>query len=221
MAKLDRVMESMITIIEREREKGPIDVQLLFVKMTLDAIGVVAFDSNLGGLDGSRDVHALLLQAGYMTRERLLNPLKKAYTKYFSNSKLSKRQNAIIDGLTAEWDRLTKEILERDDPPDGEEPMWHVLRNLKDPETNETIPYKSLLCEVATVVLGGMVPLNISKVLKFERMKFRILRLTSWAGSLLFSERTLMLFRNCWRNSHSMDCTVPMQRKSRLKILGS
>jgi len=156
MPRLNKVMQKMISIIEEKREGGPIDVQPLFVKMTLDAIGVVAFDTALGGLDDSRNLYSLLLEAGYITRDRFRNPPKKAFVKYFPKSKEAQRQNAIIGALNAEYDRITTEILDRDDPSNDEEPMWFALRNLKDPDTNETIARGRLLSEVATVVIAGM-----------------------------------------------------------------
>jgi len=73
----------------------------------------------------------------------------------FPKSKEAQRQNSLIGALNKEWDKLTGEILRRDDP-SGEEPMWDALRNLKMPETNEPIAHNSLRGEVATVVLGGM-----------------------------------------------------------------
>jgi len=156
MPRLSQVMEKMINVIEDERSEGPIDVQSLFVRMTLDAIGATAFDSNFGGLDGSRDLYRMMLQGGYIFRDRLNNPLKSLYVKYFPKSKEAQRQNSVVDALTAHWKRLTEEFLSRDDPPNGEEPLWHVLINLTDPETNKPIAYQSLVSEVAGVVIGGM-----------------------------------------------------------------
>jgi len=123
--------------------------------MTLDMIGVVAFDTNLGGLDDSRNIYELLKETAFVARMRFLNPFNRAYVSLFPNSKEAQRQNRTIGGLTAEWDKLTNEALNRDDPED-DEPMWYALKNLKDPETNKPLSFESLRCEMGQVVLAGM-----------------------------------------------------------------
>jgi len=155
LPKVNSVVEKVISIIEARKKDGPVDVQSLFVKMTLDAIGVVAFETNLGGLDGSRSIYDLLLQAGYIARQRFVNPVKRAYFGLFPNSAEARRQQSIIDNLSKEWKKLTKEILKRDDPVGGE-PIWHLLRTLKYPETQEPFEFKDLMFEMAGVVLAGM-----------------------------------------------------------------
>lgn len=154
--KLNKVIDNLINIVESRRENGPIDMKPLLVNLTLDTIGEVAFESNLGGLDGSRELYALMQRTSEIMRRRLLNPLLRIYVRCFPNSKEAQRHNAISDGLTAEWDQVTAEILKRDDPSSDEEPLWSVLRNMKDPDTNEQITYDSLRAELATLVISGM-----------------------------------------------------------------
>lgn len=155
MPKLNKVCQKMIDVIEAQRE-GAIECQDLFVRLTLDIIGLVAFDTNLGGLDGSRSINSLIRKGGYIIRERFTNPLKMIYCKLFPKSKEAQRQNAIIERLTSEWDRLAKKILSKEAPPEGEAPIWFSLRNLKDPETDKPIQYNTLIAEIAGVVIAGM-----------------------------------------------------------------
>jgi len=49
-----------------------------------------------------------------------------------------------------------KEILEKEDPSEDEEPMWFVLSNIKHPDTNEQLTYNNLRAELATVIMAGM-----------------------------------------------------------------
>ena len=156
MPKIHDVMQKMISIIESAREKGPIDVQRLFVSMTLDAVGSIAFDENLGGLDGSREIHNLILQIGYVSRQLLYNPLKALYIKLFPRSKAGRHRTLIVSKLNDEWKKLTDKILSRDDPVNGEEPIWYGLKHLTDPETKKRVDYDLLLAEIAGVVVGGM-----------------------------------------------------------------
>ena len=156
MPKINDVMRKMISVIEAARENGPIEVQKLFVSMTLDAIGSIAFDENLGGLDGSREMHDLILAAGYVIGEALFNPLKAVYAKLFPNSKAGRHRTSVIGRLYSEWKWLTDEILSRDDPANGEEPIWYGLKHLTDPETKKPLDYDLLLAEVAGVVVAAM-----------------------------------------------------------------
>jgi len=156
MPRLNNVVQDLIKIIESKREQGPIDVQSLFVKMSLDAIGVVAFETNLGGLDGSGNIHELVLKATYVSKELLFDIVKRICCKLFPNCKTARRHRAIVDALTAEWDKLTKETLRREDPSNDEQTIWHGMRNVTDPDTNERLSFSLLRAELATVILGGM-----------------------------------------------------------------
>ena len=154
--KLMAALKHVEAAIDDEREAGPIDFQELCVKMTLDTIGLVALDANLGGLDGSREIHKLLLECNLIGFQRVFNFWTALCCKYFPNSPKIQQQEATIRRLTAEWDRLTAEISKYDDPPHGENPIWHGFKSLVDPETGKSIPYKSLRAEIAGIVLAGM-----------------------------------------------------------------
>lgn len=153
MPEMDKVIQKAIDIIESNRKASAVDVQNLFVRMTLDIIGVIAFGSDMGGLDDSRATYSLIRQA---VKEESMDPLRDIYLKLFPNCQAAQKKKRTIDNLTAEWDRLTKEVLERDPPSDGTTPIWSTLRNLIDPETEQEISYSSLRAELATVVITGM-----------------------------------------------------------------
>ena len=154
--KTEVVMQKMVDVIESQREKGPIDVQRLFVAMTLDVIGAIAFDKNMGGLDGSRDTLNLILAAGHITGDIHRNPLKEIYCKLFPSSQAGRHRSSVVGRLRDEWKELTDEILARDDPDNGEEPLWYGLKHLADPETKKRVDYDLLLAEVSGVVVSGM-----------------------------------------------------------------
>ena len=156
MPKIQGIIKNVITVIESARENGPIDVQRLFVSMTLDVIGAVAFHANLGGLDGSREMLDLILAAGYIAGENYDNPFKSVYCKLFPYSKAGRHRSSIISKLRNQWKWLTDEILARRDPDNGEEPIWYGLKHLTDPETKKRVDYDLLLAEIAGVVVGGM-----------------------------------------------------------------
>ena len=150
------IIDQMIDCIEAERGKGAIDVQQLCTRLTLDIIGRVALDINAGGLDGSRDLHRKMTEVGHIAVEQEVNPLKSLFCMLFPFAPISRLRKKKINGLSAEWDRVTKEVLRRDDPPQGEMPLWHALRLLMDPDNGKTISYTNLRAEVATVVATGM-----------------------------------------------------------------
>jgi len=156
MPKLDHVMQNMIDVIESKRDKGPIDFQDLCVRFTLDTIGVVAMDTNLGGLDGSRQIQKKIIDAGYVARIRTTIPFHELYCKLFPRSKAVQEQTKILNKLTAQWDALAQEILQKEDPPEGEIPLWYAMKTMKDPETGAPIAYESLLGEVGGMIVGGM-----------------------------------------------------------------
>ena len=153
---IKKLIDAAASIIEEKRMLGPVDCQELFVRLTLDAIGEVALEKNLGGLDRSQDIYELILSAGYISQEQYFNPLKTLFCWLFPNSKEARRRRSVIERMTAEWDRLTAEIVVRDDPEDGREPVWNGLRKLKDPETGKLIERRTMLAEVGGIVLGGM-----------------------------------------------------------------
>ena len=154
--KLHSALDRMLEIMESHRKTDPIDMQQLCIRMTLDIIGIVAFETNLGGLDESSNLCQLLHKTSCIAIDRLTNPFKKLKCRLFPECAEAQRDNAIIDALTAEWVRLTRDILSRDDPRDGETPLWFGLKQLADPSAAEPLEFNSLKGEVAAAVLSGM-----------------------------------------------------------------
>ena len=151
------VLDKMNEIIEQQRSTGgAVELQALCVKMTLDVIGVVAFDTTLGGLDGGSALYQGIIDVGHYLSTQSLNPFKALYRTLFPNSKVAQEYRASLHQLTAEYDKLTKEIIAREDAPGEDEPIWAGLKRFIDPETGEPLLYDSFLTEVALVVMSGM-----------------------------------------------------------------
>ena len=149
-------MDSLIAVIEEKRNSGPVDLQDLCVKLTLDTIGIAALDIHLGGLDGSTRLPEAILDAGLVFMQIDLDPLKQMYYKLFPFCKGAQMQRKIANRLLDEWKKLAKAVREKEDPADGDEPMWFSLRNTVDPDTGALLSDKKLIAEIATVVAAGM-----------------------------------------------------------------
>ena len=63
----------------------------------------------------------------------------------------------MLDRLNAEWDKLTKVIIAKDDVPSEGEAIWAGLERFIDPATGEPLLYDSFLtAEVAFVVMSAI-----------------------------------------------------------------
>ena len=87
LPKIDLVTDRLIAVIEEKRSSGPVDLQDLCSRLTLDVIGIVALDIHLGGLDGSTRLHEAILDAGFVFSQISQDPLKQMYYKFFPFSK--------------------------------------------------------------------------------------------------------------------------------------
>ena len=154
--KIHSVLDKVIEIIEEKRQNGPIEFQSLCVRMALDAIGVTALDMELGGLDNSRQICKLLIDAGHICVKRGYNPLQWRLYALLPFLKGAQEENRTLSALAAEWDALTREVLSRPDPPAGEEPLWYALKSLTDPDTGRRLGQAELKAELAVLVLAGM-----------------------------------------------------------------
>ena len=157
--KVDAVLDALIDVIEKRRGGGgggAVDLQEVCVKMTLDAIGTVALDTNLGGLDGSRHLYEAIIDVGHVMSQTAGDPLKRMYYKLFPHSEGAQNRLATIDRLSNEWKKLVKAVREKEDPVDGEEPMWYTLRNVIDPDTGAPLNDKGMISEIGTMVMAGM-----------------------------------------------------------------
>ena len=146
----------MINIIESERLDGPIDFQNLCNRLTVDVIGTVAFDVNLGGLDHSRKLHDVVVEVGEMIRQFMSNPLRALYCYLFPTCQDAQCHREFYFKIVNEWKSLTNTIINREDPQTDAEPFWYRLKNLVDPTTKTPISASAMILEVATVVVGGM-----------------------------------------------------------------
>ena len=155
MPKIHSVMGKMISIVESRRKDGPVEVQKLLVSTTLDIIGSIAFEMNLGNLDNDGGMLDIMLETAAVAREAFSNPLKTVYCKHFPNSEAARYTSSVFEKMNNKWKELTDEILARDDPVNGEEPIWYGLKHLTDPETEKRMDYDVLLAEVASVVISG------------------------------------------------------------------
>lgn len=154
--RINDVLDRMITIIKSENEKGDVEVQHLCVQMTLDAVGVVLFEADLGGLDKSRDLFDLMTKSGLVGREAYDNPWKCRFERIFPNCASAIAKRNLHESLLAELTILTDEILMRPDPSEEDEPFWHEIRKLVDPETGKPIQYERLRSEICLAMLAGM-----------------------------------------------------------------
>ena len=154
--KVDAVLEGLIDVIEERRRDGSVDLQELCVKLTLDAIGTVALDTNLGGLDGSRHLQEAMIDVGHVMSRTAADPLKRMYYKLFPNSEGARHRRATIDRLSDEWKKLVAAVMEKEDPVDGDEPMWYALKNTIDPDTGAPLTDREMISEIGTIIMAGM-----------------------------------------------------------------
>jgi len=149
------IVDQVVDIVESKRGNGHIEMQDLCLGLALDVAGRFMFETNLGGLDGSRRIHEFLHEVCRIVHKRYANPLNGLYAHLFPYNQKIRQENAIIDGLSKEYRKLAEEILERKDPPNGEVPVWYALKTLVDPETGQVIPFNTLRGEIGGAILGG------------------------------------------------------------------
>jgi len=142
-----------LDILERKRLEGPIEMQKLCIRLTIDTIRVVAFERNLGGLDGSSNLFEKILDCGHIAHESIANPFVDLYRWLFPNSEKAKRDREAMQDLLAHWNRLVDDIQRREDPTDGSMPLWYALKTAIDPDTGESL---KMITEVASLVIAGM-----------------------------------------------------------------
>ena len=153
---LSKLLNELVVKIEERRTEGPIDFQHLFVRFALDALGTVAFGMPLGGLDGTCNIPELLIEVGHIARERFTDPITTTCYRLFPRMESARKRQRAIDRLTHEYDKITKEILQREAPADGSRPIWFGLRSLYHSDTEARVmSYESLRAEVAFVILAG------------------------------------------------------------------
>ena len=156
LPSLSKLLNELVVKIEERRTEGPIDFQHLFVRFALDALGTVAFGMPLGGLDGTCNIPELLTEVGHIFVEKIFDPITTICYSLFPRMEGARKRQRAIDRLTHEYDKITKEILQREAPADGSRPLWFGLRSLYQSETEEPVmSYESLRAEVAFVIFAG------------------------------------------------------------------
>lgn len=79
----------MFDIIDAESEKGPIEIQDLFVRENMDAAGRVSLRLNVGALDRSRPLYHLLEETTFISRQRQRNPFLAFVCKFFPTTSIA------------------------------------------------------------------------------------------------------------------------------------
>ena len=153
---LIKLSKAMMKVIDRDLQKGPINLEDLFTRTTLDIIGEVAFEADLGGLNKKKPIYELIGACGYYVRSFNLRPLMKLRYVMFPGSAWAKNIRANFEQIVSLWHEVAMEIRKRPQIPDGDTTIWSVLKDLKMPGTNDPLPIELLRGEVAFVVVGGM-----------------------------------------------------------------
>ena len=150
------VILRMIDLIERQRKAGPVDLQDVCVRMTMDMIGTVAWDANFGALDGSTGIYDTFQTAFDVGLQLRIDPRTQLRHRIFSRSKQARLYKKAIKDMAAEWHRLLNAAKEREDPAEGEEPLWCLPKKTVDPETKAPLRDKDLVTELSTMMVAGM-----------------------------------------------------------------
>ena len=150
------VILSMIDLIERQRKAGPVDLQDVCVRMTMDMIGTVAWDANFGALDGSTGIYDTFQTAFDVGLQLRIDPRTQLRHRILTRSKQARLYKKAIKDMAAEWHRLLNAAKEREDPAEGEEPLWCLPKKTVDPETKAPLRDKDLVTELSTMMVAGM-----------------------------------------------------------------
>ena len=153
--RVQRILTRMITVVEQERERGPIDVESLFKRTALDNIGAFAFDFDFGALDRTKPCYECMKACGRHTRDISLSPLLKMQMKLLPWMHRCRKIQSDLDDLMCIWRTIAVDIRKRSDTANSEKSIWEVLKNFRDPETDDLLPVELLKAEVATLTFGA------------------------------------------------------------------
>ena len=153
---LEEVIVQATKRIDKERAEGPVDLQELFVHMTLDVIGRVAFDQDMGGLDKTGPVPGLLKEAFLHFEDEFFKPHLQVYMKLFPNSKPAVKKRTTIENMLKQWRAVTDKFMARPFPDDSQNTLWANLRKITDPETNQPVTASRLFGDVGSLLIAGM-----------------------------------------------------------------
>ena len=157
MPKMQAVVVRMVDLIDLERKAGPVDLQDVCVRMSMDMIGTVVWDMNFGALDGSTRLYETFRTASDVGLQFRIDPKTLLQCRLFPKSRKAQFCKDAIEQMAAEWQRLLNAAKERGDPAAvGEEPLWYLLRKTIDPETKAPLRDKDLVTELSTMMVAGM-----------------------------------------------------------------
>ena len=151
-----KVLMNMVKVVERERERGPIDVESLFKRTVLDNLGAFAFDFDFGALDRTKPYYECIVTGGRHFRDISLSPLLKMQMKFLPWMPRCRKIQSDFDDLMCLWRKIAVEIRKRSDTENGEARIWRALKNVRDPETDDLISVELMKGEIATLVYGGV-----------------------------------------------------------------
>jgi len=153
---LETVISHAMQRIDASRKNGPVDLQELFRQMTLDVIGHVGFDQDLGGLDGTGPIPALVEEGFKFVEDLLFKPHLTLYMMLFPNSEPALKILANMENMLKEWKQITENFMSRPYPDDNNNALWASLRKIIDPDTGEPVTTEKISGDVGTLVIAGM-----------------------------------------------------------------
>ena len=153
--KINAVLDGLIDVIEEKRRGGEVDVQDLCLRLSIDIIGKVLLDTNLGGLDGSRHLYEAITDVGRIVSHIYEDPIKRVKLSP-SPDKAQQNRRDPINRMSTEFKSVTQIVMAKEDPEDGDEPMWYMLKSMIDADTRAPLSDKGLTREIATIVKAGM-----------------------------------------------------------------
>eukprot|EP00210_Caulerpa_lentillifera_P006594 g6299.t1 len=141
--------------IEKQRICGKMDVQDIFLRASLDHIGKVGFNIELGGLDRSNSLGDLIVTCTHHLG--FVNTIPKFEIQmlfpFLESTKKIKRD---LDALYEKWDEVANNVLRHGEPDPDDFSLWAELRRVRLPETKAPLSQKMLKGELATAIVGGV-----------------------------------------------------------------
>jgi cytochrome P450 len=100
----------MSEVIAKKLESGPIDMQDIFMRYTMDSIGELGFGVNISSLTGNEKAMKFSHGFDYVQEASLMRFLFHPFWKYFSNKKFYEKLSAVDDFMKGVIDDRRKEI---------------------------------------------------------------------------------------------------------------
>ena len=154
-----KVLLRMISVVEHERERGPVDVEALFRRTALDNIGSFAFDFDFGALDRTKPYYECIVASGRHFRDLSLSPLLRMQMKLLPWMPHCRKIQSDFDDFRCLLLKIAVEIRNRSDTTNSESRVWEALKNVRDPETEDLILLELLKGDVSFLIFAGFEPL--------------------------------------------------------------